>query len=577
MLTLSQRLRAHLAAIYQGTPHQPFLEDWVSRLLSAAHLSEDQTPPPAHRNLWDETDVAVITYGDSLLDGNEVPLKTLHRFLTQQLGTLVSWVHVLPFHPWTSDDGFAVLDYSSVNEALGTWSDITRLGIDYRLMADLVLNHCSSRSAWFENFRQGEAPGNDYFFTPDATFDTRKVVRPRTSPLLNTVTTAQGDRAVWCTFGPDQVDFNFTNPAVVVEFVAIIRELLDAGVRVFRLDAVAFLWKESGTTCMNLPQTHELIRLFRLIIECAQTDAIVITETNVPNRENLSYFGNSNEAHGIYNFSLPPLLIHALVTGNSRHLSTWMMSMPPALDGTVYFNFIASHDGIGLRPVEGLLEQEEVDQLLATMEQFGGRISWRKIAGSAAKPYEINITLRDALQGTVEGKDQWGLERFLCAHAIMLGLEGVPAFYIHSLLGTRNDLQRLAHTSHNRSINRHQWELSQLSAALDDTTSDHHTVFDSLKRLIFLRKEQHAFHPNATQLTLHLGDHLLGFWRQSLDRRQSLFCIHNLSAMEQTLPLSQLNLVLNCSWRDLISGEPLEVELPDWTLAPYQTLWITNE
>ncbi|MDA9941410.1 sugar phosphorylase [Luminiphilus sp.] len=574
--TLSQRLREHLATIYSDTPHQAFLDDWVIRLLSAAHLRADQAPPPAHRNLWDETDVAVITYGDSLLDGEEAPLKTLHRFLTQQLGALVSWVHVLPFHPWTSDDGFAVLDYSSVNEALGTWSDITRLGIDYRLMADLVLNHCSSRSAWFENFRRGEEPGGNYFFAPDETFDTCKVVRPRTSPLLNTVTTAQGDRAVWCTFGPDQVDFNFTNPAVVVEFVAIIRELLDAGVRVFRLDAVAFLWKESGTTCMNLPQTHELIRLFRVIIECAQADAIVITETNVPNRENLSYFGNANEAHGIYNFSLPPLLVHSLVTGNSRYLSTWMMSMPPAQDGTVYFNFIASHDGIGLRPVEGLLEQEEVDQLLATMEQFGGRISWRETAGSAAKPYEINIALRDALQGTIEGKDQWGLERFLCAHAIMLGLEGVPAFYIHSLLGTRNDLQRLAHTSHNRSINRHQWELSQLGAALDDTSSDHHAVFDSLKRLIALRKEQLAFHPNATQFTLHLGDHLFGFWRQSLDRRQSLFCIHNLSAREQTLSLSQLNLVVNYSWRELISGKSLEVDLPEWTLTPYQTLWITN-
>ncbi|MDC1116567.1 sugar phosphorylase [Luminiphilus sp.] len=574
--TLSQRLREHLATIYSDTPHQAFLDDWVIRLLSAAHLRADQAPPPAHRNLWDETDVAVITYGDSLLDGEEAPLKTLHRFLTQQLGALVSWVHVLPFHPWTSDDGFAVLDYSSVNEALGTWSDITRLGIDYRLMVDLVLNHCSSRSAWFENFRRGEEPGGNYFFAPDETFDTCKVVRPRTSPLLNTVTTARGDRAVWCTFGPDQVDFNFTNPAVVVEFVAIIRELLDAGVRVFRLDAVAFLWKESGTTCINLPQTHELIRLFRVIIECAQADAIVITETNVPNRENLSYFGNANEAHGIYNFSLPPLLVHALVTGNSRYLSTWMMSMPPAQDGTVYFNFIASHDGIGLRPVEGLLEQEEVDQLLAIMEQFGGRISWRETAGSAAKPYEINIALRDALQGTIEGKDQWGLERFLCAHAIMLGLEGVPAFYIHSLLGTRNDLQRLAHTSHNRSINRHQWELSQLGAALDDTSSDHHAVFDSLKRLIALRKEQLAFHPNATQFTLHLGDHLFGFWRQSLDRRQSLFCIHNLSAREQTLSLSQLNLVVNYSWRELISGKSLQVDLPEWTLTPYQTLWITN-
>jgi sucrose phosphorylase len=574
--TLSQRLREHLAAVYCDAVSDGALDGWVDRLLDAAQLSATQSPPPAHRNLWDETDVAVITYGDSLLNGEEAPLKTLHGFLTQRLGALVSWVHVLPFHPWTSDDGFAVLDYSSVNEALGTWSDITRLGVDYRLMADLVLNHCSSRSAWFENFRKGEAPGDDYFFAPDETFDTSHVVRPRTTPLLNVVATQQGERAVWCTFSPDQVDFNFANPAVVVEFVSIIRELLDAGVRVFRLDAVAFLWKESGTTCMNLPQTHELIRLFRLIIECAQPDAIVITETNVPNRENLSYFGNANEAHGIYNFSLPPLLVHALVTGTSRYLSTWMMSMPPAQDGTIYFNFIASHDGIGLRPVEGLLEQAEVEELLGTMEQFGGRVSWRQAAGSEAKPYEINIALRDALQGTTRGKDEWGLERFLCAHAIMLGLEGVPAFYIHSLLGTRNDLQRLAHTSHNRSINRHQWELGALSSSLDCNASDHHAVFEALKHLIALRKAQPAFHPNATQFTLHLGDELFGFWRQSLDRRQSLFCVHNLTHEEQVLPLSRLNLVVNHRWRELICGAPVEEGLPEWTLAPYQTLWITN-
>ena len=488
----------------------------------------------------------------------------------------MSWVHVLPFHPWTSDDGFSVLDYSSVNEALGDWSDISALADDYRLMADLVLNHCSSRSAWFENFRQGQAPGDDYFFVPDAHFDTTRVVRPRTTPLLNVVATQSGERAVWCTFSPDQVDFDFSNPAVVLEFVCIIRQLLDAGVRVFRLDAVAFLWKESGTTCMNLPQTHELIRLFRLIIESAQSDAIVITETNVPNRENLSYFGNANEAHGIYNFSLPPLLVHALVTGTSQYLSTWMMTMPPAQDGTVYFNFIASHDGIGLRPVEGLLEQSEVDELLATMEQFGGRISWRETADGEAKPYEMNIALVDALQGTAAGPDEWWLERFTCAHAIMLGLEGVPAFYIHSLLGTRNDLERLDHTSHNRSINRHQWALSSLNGELDNPDSDHRAVFDSLTLLIALRKAQPAFHPNATQFTLHLGDALFGFWRQSLDRKQSLFCVHNLTHEEQVLPLSRLNLVLNHPWRELISETPIDDSTREWVLSPYQTLWITN-
>ncbi len=576
MLTVFQRLREHLAAVYGVTPRGLPLDEWIARLLTAARLDSDQSPPSAHRNLWDERDIAVITYGDSVLSETEAPLKSLHEFLVGRLGALVSWVHVLPFHPWTSDDGFSVLDYSSVNEALGDWEDISKLASDYRLMADLVLNHCSSRSAWFENFRQGQAPGDEYFFVPGEDFDTTRVVRPRTTPLLNVVATQSGEQAVWCTFSPDQVDFDFSNPAVVVEFVSIIRQLLDAGVRVFRLDAVAFLWKESGTTCMNLPQTHELIRLFRLVIESAQPDAIVITETNVPNRENLSYFGNANEAHGIYNFSLPPLLVHALVTGTSQYLSTWMMMMPPAQDGTVYFNFIASHDGIGLRPVEGLLEQSEVDELLATMEQFGGRISWRETTEGEVKPYEMNIALVDALQGTAAGPDEWWLERFTCAHAIMLGLEGVPAFYLHSLLGTRNDLERLDHTSHNRSINRHQWALPSLYAELDDPASDHRAVFDALTSLIALRKAQPAFHPNATQFTLHLGDTLFGFWRQSLDRKQSLFCVHNLSREEQVLPMSRLNLVLNHPWRELISETRIDDSVRDWVLSPYQTLWITN-
>ncbi len=576
ILTVCQRLREHLAAVYGVTPRGLPLDEWIERLLTAARLDSDQCPPPAHRNLWDERDVAVITYGDSVLLETEAPLKSLNQFLVGRLGELVSWVHVLPFHPWTSDDGFSVLDYSSVNEALGDWGDISKLASDYRIMADLVLNHCSRRSAWFENFCRGQAPGDKYFFVPDEQFDTTSVVRPRTTPLLNVATTHSGEQAVWCTFSPDQVDFDFSNPVILVEFVSIIRQMLDAGIRVFRLDAVAFLWKESGTTCMNLPQTHELIRLFRLIIESAQPDAIVITETNVPHPENLSYFGNANEAHGIYNFSLPPLLVHALVTGTSQYLSTWMMMMPPAQNGTLYFNFIASHDGIGLRPVEGLLEQSEVDKLIATMERFGGRISWREITEGDAKPYEINIALVDALQGTTAGPDEWWLERFTCAHAIMLGLEGVPAFYIHSLLGTRNDFDRLDHTSHNRSINRHQWALSALDTELDDPASDHRAVFDALTSLIALRKAQPAFHPNATQFTLHVGDKLFGFRRQSLDCNQSIFCIHNLTDEDQVLPLSRLNLALADPWRELISETRINGSIRDWVLSPYQTLWITN-
>jgi sucrose phosphorylase len=402
------------------------------------------------------------------------------------------------------------------------------------------------------------------------------VVRPRTSALLETVQTESGSQAVWCTFSADQVDFDFQNPAVIEEFSGIIRQLLDAGVRIFRLDAVAFLWKISGSSCINLPQTHELVRLFRTLIECAQSDAIVITETNVPNTENLSYFGNSDEAHAIYNFSLPPLLIHSLLTGSSQHLRAWMMSMPPAAAGTTYFNFIASHDGIGLRPVEGLLSESDLEQLVATLEGFGGLISRRQSGEEESRAYEVNIALFDALSGTVKGTDELGLERFICAHAIMLGLEGVPAFYLHSLLGTQNDVERVRHTGHNRAINRHQWQLSDLAAALDNPQSTHYRVLAALQKLILLRKQQLAFHPNATQFTLNLGNPLFGFWRQSTDRRQSIFCVYNVSDQPQMLSIQSLNLIATQDWYDLVSGQKFDDSMSQTCLAPYQSVWISN-
>jgi sucrose phosphorylase len=401
-------------------------------------------------------------------------------------------------------------------------------------------------------------------------------VRPRTSPLLRETETLDGTRHVWCTFSHDQVDFDFRNPKVLEEFTRIIRHYLDHGVRIFRLDAVAFLWKKLGTPCINLPETHEMIRLLRTLIEHAMPEAMIITETNIPNRENLAYFGNANEAHAIYNFSLPPLLVNALVTGDCRYLSQWMMSMPPAQNGTCYFNFIASHDGIGLRPAEGLLDESEIETLINTMQNFGARISWRATEEGEQKAYEINIALIDALQGTVEGPDEHGLERFVCAHAIMLALEGIPAFYVHSLLGTANDLERVEHTSHNRAINRHQWDADLLHTELENPSSIHHRVFTRLRELIAIRKRQRAFHPNATQFTLHLGGCLFGFWRQSMDRRQSIFCIYNVTREKQELCLSDINLIGTDEWHDLVSGDQFSARDQSVTLRPYQVLWISN-
>jgi len=560
---LTLRIETHLGVIYGEGDYR----ELIDRLVDAMRLREHFFEPVAFTNHWSEKDVALITYGDSIKPKSGSPLRELAKFLDARLGDSISIVHVLPYFPSTSDDGFAVSDYGMVNPDLGDWSDLENLSQKYRVMSDLVVNHCSASHEWFKQFERNEEPGRHYFVETSPDDDLSEVVRPRTSELLRPTETPEGTKHVWCTFGHDQVDLNFRDHDLLVELVKIIREHLDHGVGVFRLDAVAFVWKEIGTTCINHFKTHELVRLFRTLIEHVKPDAVIITETNIPNQENLSYFGNGNEAHGIYNFSLPPLLLYALTEGNCRCLIQWLMRMPPAQPGTMFFNFIASHDGIGLRPAERLLTDDDIRSLVDKMSEYGGRVSERTLADGTKKPYEINISLFDALQTE---------EKFLCAHTILLGLEGVPAFYLHSLLGTRNDLEGVSESGINRRINRHQWDSDELEALLDDPESPHARVLSGLLKLINLRKKQPAFHPNATQFTLHLGDQVFAFWRQSIDRGQNVFCLNNISAEELVIPLASINLVSTEDWLDLISGEELEEDALEVTLAPYQCLWLAN-
>ncbi|WP_020681932.1 sugar phosphorylase [Marinobacterium rhizophilum] len=572
MTPLQQRLAGHLQLLYPQLDAGEFAQTCLEQF----GLAADAPSPTPHRNLWDQSDIAVITYGDSLRSEQQAPLHTLFGFLDAHMRDCVSAVHILPFFPYSSDDGFSVMDYTTVNPSLGQWDDITDISRHFKVMGDLVINHCSSRSLWFENYKHGVDPGASYFVEASPDTDLSAVVRPRTSPLLREVKTPNGERHVWCTFSHDQVDLDFQNPQVLLEFLKIIRLYLDKGIRWFRLDAVAFLWKTPGTPCINLPETHEVIRLLRLMIEHHSPDAVIITETNIPNRENLTYFGNANEAHVIYNFSLPPLLINTLITGSCIHLKNWLMTMPPAQYGTAYLNFVASHDGIGLRPTEGLLSEWELETLIGTMQRFGGRLSSRTTPTGEAKPYEINISLWDAFRGTAaQGPDQWQFARFLCAAGVMLALEGIPAFYIHSLFATQNDDERVEHTGSFRSINRHIWQAEALEEALAGDTH-HAQVFNAMRKLLRIRRQQPAFHPNATQYTLHTGEALFSFWRQSTDRRQSIFAIFNVSDQPQTFNLSELNLIVTDEWVDLVTDELFENRVAPVKLMPYQFLWLSN-
>ncbi|MEP5630774.1 MAG: sugar phosphorylase [Tateyamaria sp.] len=573
--TLGQRIHTLVHKIY------PDLDaDILSSKIVEAFWPDDTKPRKRGRapsnNLWTEADALLITYGNSIVDGAHKPLDLLHDFLLRRMKGVVKGVHILPFFPFTSDDGFAVSDFRAVNPRLGDWPDINRIAGEFALMSDLVLNHVSSQGAWFNAYRQGQAPYDQFFFEASPDDDLTNVVRPRTTPLLQKVDTSMGERHVWCTFSHDQIDVDFRNPEVLLEFLRIIRLHVDNGVQIIRLDAVAFLWKEIGSPSIHLPQTHAVVQLMRVLCDFANESIILLTETNVPKAENLSYFGNRDEAHAIYNFPLPPLILHAMMSGSAKYIQRWQKGMPPAQLGCAYLNFTASHDGIGMRPAEGILPPEEQARMIDTIKDIGGLVSMRALPGGGEAPYEINTTFFEATGQTFAGRDDHHLARFVCSQTIVMSLEGIPAFYIHSMLGTPNDHDQVARRGMNRAINRHNWDYPTLNALLDDPETTNAKVLRALSERLKIRAKQSAFHPNATQFTISLPDEVFGIWRQSLDRDQSIFALHNVSGNTIEVAQDAMSMIDDEDWVDLLSGEAIDTSATTISLAPYQCRWITN-
>ncbi len=573
--TFSLRLADLVRAIYPDLDADILASQMIEAFWPDGRSRRKRARAPSN-NFWSQKDALVITYGNSIVDGAHKPLDLLRDFLHNNLRGTVNGVHILPFFPFTSDDGFAVSDYRAVNPVLGDWADISRIAGEFNLMSDLVLNHVSSQGHWFNEYLQGHPPYDRFFFEASPDDDLSEVVRPRTHPLLRQAETVNGLRHVWCTFSHDQVDLDFRNPEVLLEFLRVMRLHIDNGVRILRLDAVAFVWKEIGTKCIHLPQTHAIVRLMRLLSDFALEPVILLTETNVPRAENLSYFGNRNEAHVVYNFPLPPLLLHAMLSGTARYLNRWQATMPPAQLGCAYLNFSASHDGVGMRPAEGILPEAEQEAMIDAVRRHGGEVSMRALGGGKEKPYELNITFFDALKGTLAGEDDLHFDRFITSQTIVMALEGIPAFYIHALLATPNDHDKVAKTGMKRAINRHHLDYPDLRARLADPDSTTSRVLNALKARLRLRGRQPAFHPNATQFTLQVGDEIFGVWRQSLDRDQSIFALHNVSDRTVEVDPMSLNMIDGDAWTDLLSGDRIAVTDAPIRFAPYQSRWISN-
>lgn len=570
-----ERIRKRLVRLYGE--RAPELLERFHMLIGRYGIGIDVAPLTER---WSEKDNMLITYADMVQRDGEPPLVTLKRFLDERLPGTFKNLHVLPFSPWSSDDGFSVIDYRQVDPAYGDWSGIEALSQSYQMMFDLVLNHCSSRSRWFRDFVNGIEPGREYFLPTDTSVDLSDVVRPRPWPVLTEFSTKHGAAHVWTTFSEDQVDLNWQNPNVLFEFIDILFFYISKGMRIIRLDAVAYLWKEIGTSCIHLPETHELVKLFRDVVDLVAPQTIILTETNVPHEENISYLGDGDEAHMIYQFSLPPLLLYTLLREDSTALYRWAADLPSPAENTTFLNFTASHDGIGVRPLQGLISESECDWLVQEVIARHGRVSTRRLSNGSESPYELNATYASALSD--QQHPAIGRQRFLCSQAVALSMQGIPAVYFQSLFGAPNDLQGVQE-GHSRSINRKKWTEQELANLLSQENSEPAQLFDALVSLIRRRSDYPAFHPDAPQEILDLGSSAFGLVRTACDGSQRIVCLFNVTSEAISLPMKRLRTAANWSeenhsmWRDLTTGLHVEAGNETLPLSPYQYVWLTPE
>ncbi len=519
---------------------------------------------------FSEADAVLITYGDTLLRDDEFPLQTLAQFMKNHLKGVFSGLHILPFYPFSSDDGFSVVDFFQVRPDLGTWKDIRALGKEFRLMVDLVVNHVSAQSDWFQNYLAGESGFEDLAISLDPETDLASVTRPRSHPLLTPFEKHSGERVhVWTTFSADQIDLNYASLDIFGKMVEALLFYVSQGATIIRLDAIAYLWKQIGTKCIHLPQTHDMVKLFRCILDQVAPGVSIITETNVPHAENISYFGDGrDEAQMVYNFSLGPLLLHALTTESARLLSEWCRDLTSPSDKTTFFNFTASHDGIGVRPLEGILEPIEIKHLIERMRKNGALVSMRQQTDGSDVPYEINITYFDALKNPNLDDDPFHIPRFLASQAVALVLPGVPAVYIHSLLGSRNWTEGVSKTGRARSINRQQLPADLVYTEIRKPDSERARVFQAYQHMIQVRRRQAAFHPQAQSHVLQLDDRVFALKRMNLG--QKVFALTNMSTEHIGIDMGT---VTNANkLKDLLSGR--QVLSDSVTLGPYDVMWL---
>ncbi|MDR4506743.1 MAG: alpha-amylase family glycosyl hydrolase [Candidatus Brocadiaceae bacterium] len=517
-----------------------------------------------------QKDIILITYGDQVFHHGETALATLYRFLNEYVQDVINTVHILPFYPYSSDDGFSIVNYKGVCPLKGSWKDIGNIKKNHRIMFDGVINHMSQLSDWFTSYLANIPEYEGFFIDVDPSADLSAVIRPRTSPLLTEFIDDEGKiRNIWTTFGSDQVDLNYANYKVLLKILDVLLFYIEKGASLIRLDAIAFIWKEIGTPCVHLPKTHELIQLMREVLHAVAPEVIIITETNVPHGENVSYFGSGHdEAQMVYNFALPPLLAFSILKSDTTKLTHWAKGLSLPSNSVCFFNFTASHDGIGVRAVNELLNNEEMDFLIRSTLEHEGLVSYRAIGKEDESPYELNCSYMDLLTHPKE-EDTVRVKRMMLSQAVVLAMPGVPGIYFHSLVGSQNYHEAVRKTRIKRSINRDRLNYDNLKELLEEEGSLQKIHFKRYKQLLSIRISEEAFNPFGKFEILDLGNKVFVMKRHATDENESILTLFNFDgkSTEITLPEEE-----TAPFVDIITH--IKINNQNILLEPYQIIWL---
>lgn len=537
---------------------------------------------PAKR--FTEKDMILITYGDLIHGEGRSPLDTLHRFVSNYNRGAINTLHILPFFPYSSDRGFSVVDYARVDPKLGTWEDIGSMAVHYDLMFDGVFNHCSSKSRMFREFLNGNPYYQDFFIfydsPDDLTPDQRsKIFRPRTSDILTRFHTIDGPRYVWTTFSEDQIDLNFRTPAVLMRVIEGLLFYVRNGADILRLDAVTYIWAEPGTECVHLPETHEIVKLLRDVMNVVAPSVGLITETNVPHEENVSYFGNGyDEAHMVYNFALPPLVLHTLYSQDATVLSEWAKNLKQPSRVATFFNILDTHDGIGLMGVKGILAQSDIDAMIQKAREHGAYISHKMSEQRTEEPYEINTTWWSALNRDDADEDMaFQVKRYLASRNIALVIQGVPGVYAHGAIGTANDHDLVQKTHVKRDVNRGVIDSRAVVEGFDDANSKISLIRREGSKINLTRTSERAFHPHGDQRVLMISPQIFAVLRTSPEGDEHILALTNVTSKDCRIGihLSEMG-VDQTHWYDLIGERKWVAQERKLVvyMQPYDVIWL---